>query len=236
VQQIAIAYWRLARVHSCEAAEIAKNSESVEDRFDEHQRQSVAEGDPDLMRKSSRGIEMFSQTLRRANMELNLVGYLTHITLSRLAVCFGSEVEEFLKVFRQMTKDAETASTPDGPTEETRALEFFKQLTRDAETAPSPDGPAGETLGAKLTRRALARFCGPYLDELTEYVNARERVRWNNDLLSASLPDPAAVDRLLRYETSIQRGLDRSLTQLERLQRQRKGELVPPPVKVQVER
>ena len=100
VQQIAIAYWRLARAHRCEAAEIAKNSESVEDRFDEHQRQSVAEGDPDLMRKSSRGIEMLSQTLRRAEMELKFLGYLTDITVSRLAACYGSEVGEFLEVFQ----------------------------------------------------------------------------------------------------------------------------------------
>ncbi len=135
-----------------------------------------------------------------------------------------------------MTKDAETASTPDGPTEETRALEFFKQLTKDAETAPTLDGTTEETLGAKLTRRALVRFCRPFLDELTEYVNVRERVRWNNDLLSASLPQPAAVGRLLRCETTIQRGLDRSLAQLERLQRRRKGETVPPPVRVQIER
>jgi len=206
VQQIAIAYWRLARVHRCEAAEIAKNSESVEDRFDEHQRQSVAEGDPDLMRNSSRGIEMFSQTLRRADMELKLVGYLTDLTISRLAASSGSEVGEFLEVFKQMTKDAAKAPTPDGLTD--------------------------KALGAKLTRRALA-VCGPYVDELMEYVNARERVRWNNDLLSASLPDPAAVDRLLRYEASIQRGLDRSLARLERLQRMRKGEAVPLTVRVQ---
>ncbi|MFY9584304.1 MAG: hypothetical protein WAR21_07430 [Candidatus Acidiferrales bacterium] len=39
---------------------------------------------------------------------------------------------------------------------------------------------------------------------------------------------------LLRYETSLERQFDRILTQLERLQRMRLGQPVPPPVKVEL--
>lgn len=42
------------------------------------------------------------------------------------------------------------------------------------------------------------------------------------------------LDCLLRYESSIQRQLNNALNQLERLQRSRKGEHVPPPVTVEV--
>jgi hypothetical protein len=42
------------------------------------------------------------------------------------------------------------------------------------------------------------------------------------------------IDRILRYLTSIQRELASTLNLLERLQRARKGELVPSPVAVQV--
>jgi hypothetical protein len=49
-----------------------------------------------------------------------------------------------------------------------------------------------------------------------------------------SLPDAINMDRILRYETTIQRQLDRTLDQLERLQRSRKGEHVPAPVTVQL--
>jgi hypothetical protein len=42
------------------------------------------------------------------------------------------------------------------------------------------------------------------------------------------------LDRVLRYETTIQRHLTGALNQLERLQRARKGEHVPAPVSVQV--
>jgi len=49
-----------------------------------------------------------------------------------------------------------------------------------------------------------------------------------------SLPLGADLDRILRYETSINRQLVYAIKQLERLQLARKGEHVPAPVSVQV--
>jgi hypothetical protein len=42
------------------------------------------------------------------------------------------------------------------------------------------------------------------------------------------------VDTLVRYETANERQLYRAIDQLERLQRQRAGDYVPPPVKLGV--
>jgi len=42
------------------------------------------------------------------------------------------------------------------------------------------------------------------------------------------------MNRILRYETAVQRQLVYAINQLERLQRARKGEHVPAPVNVQV--
>ena len=47
-----------------------------------------------------------------------------------------------------------------------------------------------------------------------------------------SLPGAGATDKLLRYESQLDRELYRAMDQLERLQRQRKGENVPPPLNV----
>ena len=49
-----------------------------------------------------------------------------------------------------------------------------------------------------------------------------------------SLPLGAELDRILRYETTIQRQLVYVVNQLERLQRARKGEHVPAPMSVQL--
>jgi len=46
------------------------------------------------------------------------------------------------------------------------------------------------------------------------------------------LPTPAVLDKLMRYETMLQRQLHRDMNQLERLQRRRLGEAVPPPLAV----
>ena len=52
-------------------------------------------------------------------------------------------------------------------------------------------------------------------------------------MLSNYLPPKQSVDKLLRYETTIERQLYRAVDQLERLQRVRVGEIVPPPINVQ---
>jgi len=60
--------------------------------------------------------------------------------------------------------------------------------------------------------------------------------RWTRVIETAvgrhAIPDDGALDRILRYETTIDRFLGRSLEQLERLQRRRRGEVVPPPLSV----
>jgi len=49
-----------------------------------------------------------------------------------------------------------------------------------------------------------------------------------------SLPNKESMEKLMRYEGSINRQLSQAMNQLERLQRQRNGELVPAPISVEV--
>jgi len=50
------------------------------------------------------------------------------------------------------------------------------------------------------------------------------------------LPSAAILDKILRYETIINRQFYRAMDQLERLQRRRQGEDVPPPVNMEISR
>jgi hypothetical protein len=52
------------------------------------------------------------------------------------------------------------------------------------------------------------------------------------ELECRNVPDRPVLDRLLRYEVTLERGIDRTLSQLERLQRMRKGQPVLPELKV----
>ena len=49
-------------------------------------------------------------------------------------------------------------------------------------------------------------------------------------LMSKAAPGQASGERLLKYEAAVQRQLDKAMAQLERFQRVRSGEFVPPPM------
>lgn len=51
---------------------------------------------------------------------------------------------------------------------------------------------------------------------------------------AAVLPSVEVLDKILRYETKLERQTYRAMSQLERLQRMRQGEAVPPPVTMEV--
>jgi hypothetical protein len=59
-----------------------------------------------------------------------------------------------------------------------------------------------------------------------------QRIEYNK--LTHLVPPPAVSERLLRYETHLSREFDRTLSQLERLQRMRLGQPVVPPIHVRL--
>jgi hypothetical protein len=78
---------------------------------------------------------------------------------------------------------------------------------------------------ARLTVRSGIR----YFEQLSNH-------RWTNVFETAvgqhAIPNREALDKILRYETTIDRSLSRALDRLERLQRRRKGEPTLPPLSV----
>ena len=71
------------------------------------------------------------------------------------------------------------------------------------------------------------------LKKRAEKIEAR---RMGYTRKTSLVPSAEVLDRLLRYEASLDRAFDRTLSQLERLQRMRLGHAVPPPVKVELSR
>jgi hypothetical protein len=70
------------------------------------------------------------------------------------------------------------------------------------------------------------------LTNLKEILEENEQLELEAKLASLYLPSRDAIEKILRYETAIERQLYRAMSQLERLQRQRQGDLVPPPISV----
>jgi hypothetical protein len=65
-----------------------------------------------------------------------------------------------------------------------------------------------------------------------EYASEREKLAVDAEARSFSLPLVDAADKLLRYEAHLDRQLYRAMDQLERVQRQRRGDNVPPPLNI----
>jgi len=72
---------------------------------------------------------------------------------------------------------------------------------------------------------------------LKHYQKSRASIesdRTKLEILRRNVPDSPGLDRLLRYEASMERAFDRALNQLERLQRMRLGQPVTPRIDVNV--
>ena len=105
---------------------------------------------------------------------------------------------------------------------------FFKVVPS---VLPSPTGEADpKDVTAERIRQLEDRI--EELTELEKILHQNEEFTSNAKAASLNLPSKEVADKILRYENSIQRDLYRAMNQLERLQRQRKGEYVPPPVNV----
>lgn len=91
----------------------------------------------------------------------------------------------------------------------------------------------------KLTPQQLSWIRDLYkVTALTALVGSLSLPRWTKVREIAvgrhAIPSDEALDRILRYETTIERFLSRSFEQLERLQRRRRGEMLPPSVSLQL--
>ena len=72
------------------------------------------------------------------------------------------------------------------------------------------------------------------LEWVMDDCRQRERAEEQAHQLAAVLPSEETLDKILRYETALLRQLNQAMNQLERLQRRRQGEAVPPPLTLDV--
>jgi hypothetical protein len=87
---------------------------------------------------------------------------------------------------------------------------------------------------AGLIRRAFVPDSSAELDEMFSSMGHGPSPKLASIKDHHSLPLGVDLDRILRYETTIYRQMGCAITQLERLQRARRGEHVPAPVSIQL--
>ena len=125
--------------------------------------------------------------------------------------------------------------------------EFFSRLHEDLQ----PVGMLEEMLVEKIAvdwwrlRRVLRSEAGEICAglvrpsdtmerQLGRYLRKKSEREREAEHIGRSLPSTDASNKILRYGTALNRELYRALSELERLQRRRRGDTVPPPIKVDV--
>ncbi len=108
------------------------------------------------------------------------------------------------------------------------------------DTAPEAEG-VGAGAAASARWEDMARTLVVILDEeieglrkLASDVEELQRAEQRCNTKVSLLPPEGALERLMRYEAHLDRKFERTLNQLERLQRLRSGQPLPPPLKLEV--
>jgi hypothetical protein len=243
VQTIATTLWRKARVIRAENGEIRKqldtlrvdralrNSDGVNltlavsnlelgffsrenpaDKIPLMEQWAAMQGHQTTLRGHRSGLVYLRALLENAKAEMASDGYLSERTCAAIVCEFG--FWDYL--FALQCSRA-------GPPAD-------KKEDRPSEKVVDPQTEQRADIGALIEDR-LER-----ISEFKLYASERENLAVDAEARSFSLPTAEATDKLLRYEAHLDRQLYRAMDQLERLQRQRKGESVLPPVNINLGR
>jgi len=225
VEKLATTAWRQRRLLLAEGAEIQKNREFVE--WDQRNREHEAAGnflrllDPlnneGLIRKPDNPdvLERCLDLLSELQAQIKKKGFNVEYDKVILEKVYGDRDDNRLRedLYGSYVVWQNTSET----SEEERVRENYA----------SPE-QSQQNIIQEIEKeiRRLKR----YQKERASIETARTRL----EVLSRSVPDATGLDRLLRYDASLERAFDRTLSQLERLQRMRLGRPVPPRIEVKV--
>jgi|SRR6185436_10777390 len=215
VDQIVTTHWRLRRALRAESGEIALSVDEGEWKRVQlpHPQLQWAQwtlmGDPiPTMHESVLGNQVIEGLLGKVRNSVEQEGELTEAAIQKFIQAFGGE-----------------------PNTLTQELEEFRVKLQE-----NTEGLEGAALLEKNKNRALA-FLDRKLSSFSWWkkkCEEREEKAEEARQAAAVLPSMETLEKILRYETKLERHMNRAMALLERLQRMRQGEAVPAPMSVVV--
>ena len=225
VEKIAVCYWRLRRVVRCETGEIRGSLDThifdalirrAETVCNAVQSSSCVEGCEKQLLMSTAGIQRLLGIVGELRQHIKRLGEIPESARNEVMRVFGGKENQFghdLLFFTWLATDEGQKAT--------------REDCENDEEPPSPD----------RCRKVILKLLADkerFLKDALEVIQERQDLRTESEMAGLSLPDAGAADRILRYEAAIERQMYRAMDQLERLQRQRRGEFTPPPVNLQL--
>ena len=223
VEKLAMTLWRHRRLIKAEAAEIQQSAEFVEWDKKIRQRREAEEIDPFFIKEKGLMRKTENPVVLQRCLEL----------LAEMGTGIGERGFDF-------EQDHEVLTKLYGDFDEERVIKtLFDEYVIWVSTSAGPDEEReqeGYATPAQCKENVL-REIDKEVRRLKAYQKQRtsiELARTKLEVLRRQVPDTPGWERLLRYEASLERSFERTLSQIERLQRMRLGHAVPPPVKVEL--
>ncbi|MCI0627649.1 MAG: hypothetical protein L0387_39365 [Acidobacteria bacterium] len=237
VEKLALLAWRYRRMVIAEGAEIQKSVDFFQWDRDLNREHSVDSSLP--MAKLAGGLiarfrtpEMIDrciELLEELRSTVAQLGFDVERDRNLLATLYGTDVEN---PSRHSLLQSYAGFA-------VMAKEWLERERRRGEgERAEPDGEVDRArIPAEDCRDAFLRKIDSqirWLRGCRKQFGAVEADRTQLELLTRRIPDAAKSDRLLRYEAALERGFDRALGQLERLQRMRLGLATLPAVRLEL--
>ena len=214
VERIAMCYWRLRRAARAEVGEIRQELDTLTwdatmqeiNQFHHEKRwASILDESREKLRQSCVGAEYLIGVLEQVKEQVERDGYVSDDSLATLMSHFGKE-NDSLTYWCGL---------------------FSKMATEGHERVADDSEKRGGTLPPEQCKAAILSFLDT---EKQRLVKGKEIFDENTNLhmesKALSLEVPAAADKILRYETTIERQMYRAIGELERVQDRRKDEIL----------
>jgi hypothetical protein len=206
VERIAACWWKLGRAWRYENSQIRYQQAGVEERM----QSLIGPNSPE--RASALSVEhAILDLLRRARLDIQFTGKISDELKRKMASDWR---------FQSMWTHIQRAT-------EMQVVGLAGQVSGDNRSAPTDRDDRTKfllqniELGIEMQQRRTK-----------ELVDDIGTCPYDN----VAIPEPGELDRLLRAEAAAEKSLTRAIDRLERLQRRRSGEAVPPPVNVRLTR
>ena len=263
VEKILSCCWRGARVLRCENGEIRKQTDSfameqihrnsdkvnraltlamtetspyrprnpTDQKMSTMERLSATQAAQRDLQEHASGLFYLRELLEMAKSEIVSNGHLSKKVATKIYLAYN--LQNLLLVIAASALEAPSAKKTE-PEPSTKKAEPAPSTTK-AEPAPSTDVRNKQTDNDRAVFLALIDHELAVISAREECVEEREERELDAESRRLSLPPADVIDKLDRHEAHLERQLYRAMDQLEGLQRQRKGENVPPPFKIKLE-
>jgi len=234
VEKLTMLVWRYRRLLQAEAAEVASQAEKREQGYLRDKREAADKGKTDqgLIRWA---LEHYNEeALRQALTTLNSVC----LQIRQEGLDWGRDQDRLREVYGPLSESGTPMRITTQVEHDGRVYQGLDPNRLLAKRYRELAGTGQEQRSATdVPRDAAEAMVGMFTEEIGRFESMLQDWQQHGDDRNQFEETRALVpweDRLQRYESSLERSFDRTLSQLERLQRLRLGQPVLPALKVDV--